>query len=180
MIALRLKKAPPSERRVRKVNRSTEREFHDGGTARQDKLKTTTRSYTGIIAAGLALIFAATAQAQDVEPFSPAPAPSASAPAVDQVIYKGVVGNLLEAVPLNPEKRVQLQRTNAVVSNLANARTLAIALGVTNPVLLIGGLVWGLWSASQIRPAQLAARALDSLCVDTGVTQPESVSLVMN
>jgi hypothetical protein len=179
-MALRLKKAPPSERRVRKVNRSTEREFHDGGTARQDKLKTTTRSYAGIVAAGLALIFAATAQAQDVEPFSPAPLPSASAPAVDQIIYKGVVGNLLEAVPLDPEKRVQLQRGNAVVSNLASARSLAMLLGVANPVLLVGGLVWGLWSASQIKPPQVAARPLDSLCVDTDVIENKAVSLVTN
>jgi len=130
----------------------------------------------GIISAGLALSFAATAQAQDVEPFSPAPA--ASAPAVDQIIYRGVVGNLLEAVPLDPENRLQLQRGNAVVSNVTAARSLAILLGVANPVLLIGGLVWGIWSASQIKPAQVAARPLDSLCVDTGAIEIKSVSLV--
>lgn len=125
------------------------------------------------------------AQAQDVEPAAaeaasaPAPAPAA-APEMDQVIYKGLVGNLLEAVPIDPEQRVQLQRTNAVVSNIASARSLTVLLGLTNPLLMIGGLVWGIWSASQIKPPQMAARALDSLCVDNGVGEAESVSLVMN
>ena len=134
-------------------------------------------------------VVVAPAPAVVVEP-APAPLPAPASPpaspalALDQVIYKGVVGNLLEVVPLEPEQRVQLQRTNAVVSNVASARTLAILLGVANPVLMIGGLVWGLWAASQIKTPEakrelLVALPPGGLCVDTGVTEPEPVSLVM-
>ena len=87
---------------------------------------------------------------------------SASPQRVDQVIYKGVVGNLLEAVPLDPVKRVELQRTNAVISNPLSARSIALLLGITNPVVMIGGLVWGLWAASRIEaPAPESADRAD-------------------
>jgi len=98
---------------------------------------------------------------------------------VDQLIYKGVVGNLLEGMPIDPDKRVQLQKTNAVVSNIAAGRTLAMMLGVANPVLMIGGLVWGMWSASQIKPAELAARAPDSICVDNDVAVADAANVVL-
>jgi hypothetical protein len=68
----------------------------------------------------------------------------------DQIIYKGVVGNLLEAVPLDADQRVGLQRTNAVISNPMSARSLALLLGVTNPLVMVGGLIWGIWAASRI------------------------------
>ena len=72
-------------------------------------------------------------------------------------------------MPIDPEKRVQLQRGNAVVSNVASARSLAVLLGVANPVMMVGGLVWGLWSASQIKrgAGRASAGPPDSLCVDT-------------
>src|SRR5688572_29848783 len=76
---------------------------------------------------------------------------------LDQVIYKGVVGNLLDAVPIDPDKRVDLQRTNAVVSSVFSGRTLAVLLGVANPALMVGGLAWGLWSASRIKPVTATA-----------------------
>ena len=85
-----------------------------------------------------------------------APAPSKS---LDQAIYKGVVGNLLDAVPIDPGKRVDLQRTNAVVSSVFSGRTLATLLGVANPALMVGGLAWGLWSASRIKPVPATAQA---------------------
>ena len=72
-------------------------------------------------------------------------------PAVGDVIYKGVVGKALDAVPMDPEQRVVLQRTNAVVSNTLTGRSLSVWAGLTNPVLLIGGLVWGLLSAYNIK-----------------------------
>ncbi len=72
---------------------------------------------------------------------------------VDQTLYKGVVGNLLETVPLDPVTRVDLQRTNAVVSSPLTARSLGLLLGIANPVFLIGGLVWGIWAATQIKSA---------------------------
>ena len=82
----------------------------------------------------------------------------------DQILYKGVVGNLLEAVPMDAEKRVELQRGNAIVSAPLSARSLALLLGISNPVVLIGGLMWGIWAASRIehpsaRPADEPVRA---------------------
>jgi hypothetical protein len=74
----------------------------------------------------------------------------AATPRADQIIYKGVVGNLLEAVPLDADQRVDLQRTNAVISNPLSARSFALLLGVTNPVVMLGGLIWGIWAASRI------------------------------
>lgn len=75
----------------------------------------------------------------------------------DQVLYKGVVGNLLETVPLDPDRRVELQRTNAVISNPLTGRSLAVLLGVASPVLMIAGLVWGIWAASQISKVAVEA-----------------------
>jgi hypothetical protein len=68
------------------------------------------------------------------------------------VLAKGVIGNLLEVIPLHSDDRAQLQQFNAVVGSPFTARTLAIALGVSNPPLMIVGLIWGLWSATQIKP----------------------------
>ncbi|HUP94499.1 MAG TPA: hypothetical protein VM164_06290 [Burkholderiales bacterium] len=85
-------------------------------------------------------------------------APAQSKP-LDQVLYKGVVGNLLDAAPIDPDRRVELQRTNAVVSSVFSGRSLAVLLGVANPVLMVGGLVWGIWSASKIKPVTPVAQA---------------------
>jgi hypothetical protein len=80
-------------------------------------------------------------------------------PEAEQVIYKGVVGNLLETVPIDPDSRVQLQKGNAVVSNAMAGRSLAILLGVANPIFLVAGLAWGVWAASRIKPAAPAVEA---------------------
>jgi hypothetical protein len=85
--------------------------------------------------------------------------PPAAVSQTAQVIYKGVVGNLLEGAPLESEQRVQLQRMNAVLSNPLSARTLAVALGIANPPLMIAGLIWGLWSASQISSTSRSSAA---------------------
>jgi hypothetical protein len=101
-----------------------------------------TRVYRSMLAAILMMsIAAAPARAQDYVLPLPEGEESAS---VDQVIYKGVVGNLLEAVPLPAEQRVQLQRGNALVSSAMTGRSLAILLGLASPVLMIGGLIWGI------------------------------------
>lgn len=148
-------------------------------------MKTTVRSCQGIIAAGLYLFCAAMVQAHE----APQQLPPASKPSADmeQVLYKGVVGNLLEAVPMDSERRVQLQRTNAVVSGVSTARTLAMLLGAVNPVFMIGGLVWGLYSASQIKapevatqPVELAKGPPQGLCVDTDAAEVEPVNVVLN
>ncbi|HEY5293821.1 MAG TPA: hypothetical protein VIJ43_16060 [Burkholderiales bacterium] len=72
----------------------------------------------------------------------------------DQAVYKGLVGSALDAIPMDPSQRVGLQRTNAVVSNTLFGRSLAAWAGLSNPVLLLGGLVWGMWAASNIKPAE--------------------------
>ena len=99
------------------------------------------------LAAALILTIASGAQAVDIEE---AAAPASSPQLLDQRIYKGVAGNLLDTVPIDPQARVTLQRANAVISNSLSGRSLAIILGVTNPVFMIGGLVWGIWSAMNI------------------------------
>ena len=77
---------------------------------------------------------------------------NASAKELDQIVYKGLVGNLLDGIPMRPSKRVSLQRTNAIVSNTLSGRSLAVLAGLSNPVLLLGGLAWGVWAASNIEP----------------------------
>src|SRR5688572_18846270 len=91
----------------------------------------------------------------DVAPL-PAPAAVSGSPPrdIDQMVYKGVVGNLLDQVPMDSKERLDLQRANAVVGNALGARSAAILLGVTaSPLFLLGGLVWGLIAASKIKPA---------------------------
>ena len=80
--------------------------------------------------------------------------PGVFAQGFDQVVYKGLVGNVLDAVPMDAADRLGLQRTNAVVSNTLFGRSLALLAGLSNPVLLLGGFVWGIWSATNIKPAE--------------------------
>jgi hypothetical protein len=84
-------------------------------------------------------------------------APETGPSTAAQTVYKGVVGNLLDAVPLDPENRVQLQRFSAVVSSPLSGHSLAITLGIAAPPLMVIGLLWGLWSANQIQPADTVA-----------------------
>jgi hypothetical protein len=90
------------------------------------------------------LLLATAARAED------APLP----PAVGDVVYKGLVGKALDAVPMDPVERQTLQRTSAIVSGTMTGRTLSAWAGLTNPILLIAGLVWGLFSASNIKVAE--------------------------
>lgn len=78
---------------------------------------------------------------------------------LDQIVYKGLVGNVLDEIPMDPSKRVSLQRTNAILSNTWSGHTLSTLAGLSNPVLLIGGLVWGVWAASNIKPEDEAKTA---------------------
>jgi hypothetical protein len=98
----------------------------------------------------LLLAFAAAASGKD-NPDSGSVARNSSQ-GFDQAVYKGLVGNVLDAIPMDPEKRIDLQRTNAVVSNTLSGRSLAVLAGLSNPILLIGGFVWGVWAASNIKP----------------------------
>jgi len=86
-----------------------------------------------------------------------------SAKGLDQIVYKGFVGNALDGIPMDPSKRVSLQRTNAIVSNTLSGRTLAVLAGLSNPVLLLGGLAWGVWSASNIKPEEDGAQTVSEI-----------------
>jgi len=100
----------------------------------------------------LLFAFAAPASAQD-DPRSRSVA-GVFQQGLDQTVYKGLVGNVLDAVPMHPSDRLDLQRTNAVVSNTLFGRSLAVLAGLSNPVLLLGGFVWGMWAASNIKMAE--------------------------
>jgi hypothetical protein len=112
----------------------------------------------------LLLTLATSAAAQD-DP-RPGANPGVSSQGLDQVVYKGLVGNVLDTVPMDASQRVGLQRTNAVVSNTLLGRSLAAWAGLSNPVLLLGGLVWGIWAASNIKPAEAGM----NLTADQGQT----------
>lgn len=118
----------------------------------------------------LLLAVATNASAQRV--VSAPAAPSASSRNLDQTFYKGVVGNVLDAIPMDPLRRVNLQRANAIVTNTASGRSLAVLAGLSNPVLMIVGLVWGAWSASNIKPLEAEMK----LAADEGQSDDSTVS----
>ena len=102
--------------------------------------------------AGFVLLSLATPAYADDAPDSGASPTNANTANFNQILYKGLVGTALEAVPMDPAQRVSLQRTNAVVSNTWSGRSLAALAKLTHPALSIGGFVWGLWAASNIHP----------------------------
>lgn len=116
-----------------------------------------TRTFSAYFVAFLLWSVAVSVRAGDV-PGSPA-TPNSSAQTFEQALYKGVIGNVLDALPIDPAKRVDLQRTNAVVSNTLTGRSLSMLVGLSNPVLMIGGLVWGMWAAANINPAPSVVKA---------------------
>ena len=94
-------------------------------------------------------------------------------PAVPDVVYKGVVGKALDAVPMDPEKRVVLQRTNAIVSSIFTSRSLAVWAGLSNPVLLAVGVTWGIYSAMNIKAAEINTKP-DAIRVEPDSNQAVS------
>jgi hypothetical protein len=117
------------------------------------------------------LLFSAVARADE----SPLPAP-----AVPDVVYKGLVGKALDAVPMDPDQRVRLQRASAVVNGTLAGRTVAAWAGVANPILLVAGAIWGILSASHIEAPKPVAdaepdRAAPPEPVDAGQTRLASV-----
>jgi hypothetical protein len=81
-----------------------------------------------------------------------------SLPALGDVVYKGLVGKALDAVPMDPGERVVLQQTSAVVSGTLTVRSILTWVGLTHPILLIAGVAWGLYSASNIKTAEVKAK----------------------
>jgi len=116
----------------------------------------------------LLLALATSASAQD-DPRTLA-APGVFSQGLDQIVYKGVVGNVLDAIPMNPLDRLDLQRTNAVLSSTLFGRSLAVLAGLSNPVLLLGGFAWGMWAASNIKPAKAASTTLTADPAPSGGT----------
>jgi hypothetical protein len=81
---------------------------------------------------------------------------------IPDVVFKGIVGKALDALPIEPEQRVVLQRTNAVVSGPLTGRTLSVWAGITNPILLVVGAVWGVYSAMKIKAPETRVAITDS------------------
>ena len=96
------------------------------------------------IVLAVCLLTATPALAQD----APTPLPQ-----LGDVMHKGLVGKALDVVPMDPEERVVLQRTSAVVSGTLTGRSLAIWAGLAHPVLMAAGLIWGIYSALNIHAA---------------------------
>ncbi len=82
-------------------------------------------------------------------PASPAPRghPTVS---ISDIIYKGVIGKMLDSAPLENSTRTILQQANSVVGNSFAGRALATLTGVGGPILTVAGLFWGLFSAQKI------------------------------
>jgi hypothetical protein len=123
----------------------------------------------------LSLALASPASAQDL---SAAPAAPLVVPVgFDQVVYKGLLGNVLDGVPMDPSDRLSLQRTNAVVSNTFLGRSLAVLAGLSNPVLLLGGFAWGVWAATNIRAAEAELKlAVDAVRSGDGIAAAERMA----
>jgi len=103
-----------------------------------------------------AFMLAAPFAARADEPHALVPVPSAP----EFALQKGLVGNALELLPLDADVRVELQRVNAVVSGPMTARSIATLLGVANPVFMVPGLIWGIWSAFNIQAPKADPRWL--------------------
>jgi LysM repeat protein len=72
---------------------------------------------------------------------------------VSDILNKGVVGKLLDAMPLEPSTRTTLQRASTIVSSTTAARSLGALTGLGGPLLTVAGLIWGIFSSRQIDPA---------------------------
>ena len=81
--------------------------------------------------------------------------PTEGASALPDIVYKGVVGKVLDAMPLESSTRTALQQANAVVSNTVFAHTLGALTGLGAPLLTVAGLIWGIFSARQIGVAAM-------------------------
>ena len=116
------------------------------------------------------LLLAAVAHAEDT---------AQQPPAVGDVVYKGLVGKALDAVPMDPDERIVLQRTSAVVSGTLTGRSLAAWAGLTNPILIIAGLAWGLFSASNIHAAETTAKPGTNRVEPPSPIEPGSTAVVL-
>jgi len=84
--------------------------------------------------------------------------PAEAAHALPDIVYKGVVGKVLDAMPIKPSTRTALQQANALVSNTVAARALGALTGFGAPLLTVAGLIWGIFSARQIEASATGAK----------------------
>jgi LysM repeat protein len=83
----------------------------------------------------------------------------AATEAMPDILYKGLVGKVLDALPLDASARTGLQQANAIIGSSFAGRTIAALTGVGGPLLTLAGLAWGLFSAQKIGAAQPAEAA---------------------
>ena len=92
-------------------------------------------------------------QQEQVAPTSDAPRSLTSESRLPDVLYKGMLGKALDFVPMNPDNRVTLQQTSSVISGSLTGRMLAGLFSIANPIAMVAGLAWGIFSAKSIEPA---------------------------
>jgi hypothetical protein len=80
--------------------------------------------------------------------------PPSAGSALPNIFYMGAIGKALDYVPMETETRVVLQQAGSVVSGALSGLKLAGLLGVATPIAAAVGLVWGIFSATNIKPAQ--------------------------
>ena len=94
-------------------------------------------------------------QQEQVAATGDAPRALTSESRLPDVLYKGVLGKALDFVPMNPDDRVTLQQTSSIISASLSGRMLAGLFSIANPIALVAGLAWGLFSAKNIEPAPM-------------------------
>ena len=80
--------------------------------------------------------------------------PPSAGSGLPDIFYKGAIGKALDYVPMETEARLALQQASSVVSGALSGLKLAGLLGVAPPIAAVVGLVWGIFSAKSIKPAQ--------------------------
>ena len=80
--------------------------------------------------------------------------PPSAGSGLPDIFYMGPIGKALDYVPMETETRVAMQQAGSVVSGTLSGLKMAGLLGVATPIAAAVGLVWGLFSAKSIKPAQ--------------------------
>ncbi len=98
--------------------------------------------------------------------------PAEAARGLPDNVYKGVVGKVLDAMPLEPSTRTALQQANAVVSSTVSAHALGALAGFGGPLLTVAGLIWGVFSSRQIGAAATGDSKATGAATPAGGPQP--------
>lgn len=110
---------------------------------------------------GMAAITPSTAAARSVALYEQNAAAVTDKPAeasrgLSDIVYKGVAGKVLDALPIEASTRANLQRANTIVSSAFTARSLGALTGLGGPLVTVAGLLWGIFSSRQIEAAPAA------------------------